>query len=122
MKIGDELVVPRGDAAEIFAENQTGKRKVVVIAREKGSKTLPFVFRAEGDALTTLGERVEVGSTVHADEARHWDALHTRYLTKRINHQDVYSNGVAECVKRILTPGQGLKLSDLRSQCQLRCG
>ena len=74
-----------------LAENQNGKRKVVVIAREKGGKTLPFVFKAEGDALATLGERIEVGSTVHADEARHWDALHSRYLTKRINHQESYS-------------------------------
>jgi len=53
------------------------------------------VFRAEGDALPTLGARIEVGSIVHADEARHWDALHTRYLTKRINHQDAYSDGEA---------------------------
>jgi ISXO2-like transposase domain len=78
-----------------LAENQTGKRQVVVIAREKGGKTLPFVFKSEGEALATLGERIEVGSTVHADEARHWDALHTRYLTKRINHQESYSDGEA---------------------------
>ena len=75
-----------------LAQHQTGKRKVVVIAREKGGKTLPFVFPTEGAALETLGERIEVGSTVHADEARHWDALHGRYLTKRINHQESYSD------------------------------
>ena len=74
-----------------LAVNQTGKRRVVVVAREKDGKTLSFVFKSEPEALTTLGERIEIGSTVHADEATHWDALHSRYLTKRINHQQAYS-------------------------------
>ena len=28
---------------------------------------------------------------VHADEAPHWDALHAKYATKRINHSEAYS-------------------------------
>src|SRR5262249_53205707 len=32
-----------------------------------------------------------LGSTVYADEASHWDELHARYLTKRINHSEAYS-------------------------------
>jgi transposase-like protein len=74
-----------------LAVNQTGKRRVVVVAREKNGKTLPFVFRTEPEALATLGQRIEVGSIIHADEAAHWDALHSRYLTMRINHQEAYS-------------------------------
>jgi hypothetical protein len=38
---------------------------------------------------------VDAGATVYADEAAHWDALHARYLTKRINHQQAYSDGEA---------------------------
>jgi transposase-like protein len=75
-----------------LAFNQTGKRRVVVIAREIAGKTLPFVFKSEPEALETLGQRIEVGSTVHADEATHWDALHSRYLTKRITHQESYND------------------------------
>ena len=75
-----------------LAINQNGKRRVVVIAREKDGKTLSFVFRSEAESLPTLGARIEVGSTVHADEASHWDALHSRYLTKRINHEHAYSD------------------------------
>jgi transposase-like protein len=75
-----------------LAINQTGKRRVVVIAREIAGKTLPFVFKSEPEALETLGQRIEVGSIVHADEATHWDALHSRYLTKRINHERAYSD------------------------------
>ena len=69
-----------------------GKRRVVVIAREKDGKPLPIVFKSEPEALETLGRRIEIGSFVHADEATHWDALHPRYLTKRINHEWAYSD------------------------------
>lgn len=75
-----------------LAVNQSGKRKVVVIAREKGGKTLPFVFRSEAASLPTLAKIIVPGSTVHADEAAHWDALHDRFLTKRINHEYAYSD------------------------------
>lgn len=70
-----------------LAVNQSGKRKVVVIAREKGGKTLPFVFKSEAASLPTLAKIIVPGSTVHADEAAHWDVLHDRFLTKRINHE-----------------------------------
>lgn len=66
--------------------NQSGKRRVVVVMRERGGKTLPFVFRSEDEAVPTIRQRVESGSTIYADEASCWDALHARYDTKRINH------------------------------------
>ena len=75
--------------------NQNGKRRVVVIARERDGKTLPFVFKSEAASLETLARASQPGSTVHADEATHWDALHSRYLTKRINHEEAYSDGEA---------------------------
>ncbi len=78
-----------GFAPATRALEPSGKRGVVVIAREKGGETLPFVFRSEPEALETPGKRIEVGSTVPA----RWDALHSRYLTKRINHQEAYSDG-----------------------------
>jgi len=77
------------------AQHQTGKRRVVVIARERDGKTLPFVFKSEAESLEILGKRIEIGSVVHADEATHWTPLHSRYLTLRINHQESYSNGEA---------------------------
>jgi ISXO2-like transposase domain/Transposase zinc-ribbon domain len=77
------------------AEHQTGKRRSVVVLRERNGKTLPFVFKSEDAALPTIRERIAIGSTIHADEAAHWDALHARYLTKRINHSESYSDGEA---------------------------
>lgn len=78
-----------------LAEHQTGKRKVVVVMRERNGKTLPFVAKSEDAAVPTIKERVKEGSTVYADEATHWDELHARYLTKRVNHSIEYSNGDA---------------------------
>jgi len=78
-----------------FVANQSGKRKVVVVMRERNGKTLSFVAPSEDQAVPTIRERVADGSTVHADEAVHWDQLHARYLTKRINHSLAYSDGDA---------------------------
>ena len=78
-----------------LAVNQNGKRRVVVIMRERNGRTLPFVFKSEGASVHTIAKHVELGSTVYADEAAHWDVLHTRYLTKRINHQESYSTDEA---------------------------
>ncbi|QLH37912.1 MAG: IS1595 family transposase [Defluviicoccus sp.] len=75
--------------------NQTGKRRVVVVMRERNGRTLPFVFKSEDASLPTIHDRVASGSTVHADEASHWDALHARYLTRRINHSQAYSSDEA---------------------------
>ena len=71
--------------------NQTGKRKVVVVIRERGGKTLPGVFRNEADALTFIRNRVAPETTLFADEAAGWNALHARYELHRINHQEAYS-------------------------------
>ncbi len=77
------------------AENQTGKRQVVVIARERGGRTLPFVVKHEHLAVPILEKRIKLDATIHADEAYGWDPLHTFYKIKRINHQEAYSDGEA---------------------------
>jgi transposase-like protein len=73
------------------AEEQTGKRQVVVVMRERKGKTLPFVYGKESDALPAIREHIPVGSIVHADEARGWDTLHAHYDMRRINHSAAFS-------------------------------
>jgi hypothetical protein len=75
-----------------LAKNQNGKRRVVVILRERRGQTLPFVFRFEDESLGIIHDRVKPGSTIYADEALGWDMLHARYLTKRINHSEAHSD------------------------------
>jgi transposase-like protein len=64
-----------------LASNQTGKRRVVIV-----SKT-------EYTSVASVASRIAPGSIVHADEASHWDILHSRFDTKRINHTLAYSDG-----------------------------
>lgn len=73
--------------------NQSGKRKAVVVIRERGKdgKTLPGVFRNEADALTFIRQNLAPETTLYADEAAAWNALHARYELHRINHQESYS-------------------------------
>ena len=74
-----------------LAKNQNGKRKVVVIVRERGGQSLPAVFRTEGAALSFIKARVAKGTVVHADEAASWEGLHGNFEMHRINHQEAYS-------------------------------
>jgi ISXO2-like transposase domain len=73
--------------------NQTGKRKVVVIIRERGGHTLPGVFRSEAEALSFIRTRIAPKTTLYADEAAGWNELHARFELHRINHQEAYSLG-----------------------------
>lgn len=72
-------------------DNQTGKRQVVVVMRERNGRTLPFICRSEDEAVPLVQKHVAAGSVIHADESPAWDALHAKYLTKRINHKQAYS-------------------------------
>jgi ISXO2-like transposase domain len=63
--------------------------------RERQGKTLTFVAKSEDASVPTIRERVEIGSTVYADDASHWNQLHARFLTKQIDHSVCYSDGEA---------------------------
>jgi len=74
-----------------FAQNQNGKRKVVIIIRERNGNSVPAVFGSESQAASFIKARIAKGTVVHADEAASWDNLHERFEMKRINHQEAYS-------------------------------
>jgi transposase-like protein len=78
-----------------LAKNQNGKRQVVIVIRERKGKTLTFVTKTESAAVALIPARVAPGTKIHADEASHWDALHARFETSRINHGECYSDGEA---------------------------
>ena len=52
-----------------LAVNQNGKRKVVVIVRERNGQSVPAVFRTEGQARSWIKARIAKGTVVNADEA-----------------------------------------------------
>ena len=71
--------------------HQTGKRQVVIAIRERGGRTLTFVRKTEAEGVALASQTIAKGSTVHADEASHWDKLAARFPIKRINHKVAYS-------------------------------
>lgn len=74
-----------------LAKHQTGKRRVVVVARERSGRTIALVTKSEAEGVEIVKRVVAPGSTIHADEATHWEQLHAHYETKRINHTVAYS-------------------------------
>lgn len=74
-----------------LARNQTGKRKVVIIIRERGGNSVPAVFRTEKEGQAFIRQRIAKGTIVNADEAGSWDELSERFEMRRINHEEAYS-------------------------------
>lgn len=78
-----------------LAVNQSGKRQVVVVGRERGGESITVVAKSEALGGEIVAARIHHMATVHADEASHWDDLHGKFDTRRINHSVEYSNGYA---------------------------
>lgn len=74
-----------------LSENRTGKRKSVVVIRERNGDTLPGVFPTESRAVSWIKSRVETGTVLYADEQSGWNDLHARFDMKRINHAEGYA-------------------------------
>ena len=73
-------------------EHQNGRRRVVVVMRERLGRTLPVVTMAEADGVALVHENVDRMATLSADEASHWDMLHAGWSVDRVNHSEVYSD------------------------------
>jgi transposase-like protein len=76
-------------------ENRSGKRKCVVVMRERNGRALPYVCESEDEAVPAILARVERGATIHADEGSGWDVLHGTYKAHRINHSIAFSDNGA---------------------------
>jgi hypothetical protein len=74
-----------------LAEEQTGKRQVVVVAREVRGRTLPFIVARESDAVPLIRQHVASGTIIHAHESNAWERLHASYDTRRVNHSQEYA-------------------------------
>lgn len=72
-------------------ENQTGKRRVVIVLRERKGRTLPFVAKQEAEGVELAKANIDRMASISADEASHWDLLHAAWPVERINHSVAYS-------------------------------
>ncbi|MEO1678726.1 MAG: IS1595 family transposase [Pseudomonadota bacterium] len=71
--------------------NLSGKRRVVVVLRQRGGRTLARSFLREAQGVEFARERIASGASVSADEGPHWDLLDPDFEMRRINHSDAYS-------------------------------
>lgn len=72
-------------------ENQSGKRRCVVVVRERRGNTTPMVFKTEAEATRWIARKVDGDTVIHADEAPSWNPLHARFDVRRIDHSVGYS-------------------------------
>lgn len=79
-----------------LAENQTGKRQVVVAMRERKGRTRAYVVQSEAQGVALAKKHIAPGSTIAADEARHWDQLAARYPIERVDHSKEYRGPLGE--------------------------
>jgi ribosomal protein L37AE/L43A len=79
------------------ADMQTGKRQVVVVAREVMGRTRPFVVARESEAVPLIRQHVASGSIIHADESNAWERLHASYDMRRQPLDRVCRRGRREC-------------------------
>ncbi len=76
-------------------KNRSSKRRVVIVLRQRGGRTLTRSFLREAEGVEFANARVEPGSILSADEVAHWDLLASGFELKRVNHSEAYSeNGV----------------------------
>jgi hypothetical protein len=90
-----------------LAVNQNGKRRAVVVIRERDGRTLTQVFKTEAASTSFIKSRIAKGTEVTADESGAWNELHASFEMKRINHDFAYShdgactNGAEEFFSRL---------------------
>lgn len=72
-------------------ENRTGKRRCVVVVRERNGRSVARSFATEDAATGFIRTHVGRGGIMHADEASSWNRLHAHYDVRRVNHIHGYS-------------------------------
>jgi len=89
-----------------LTENQNPNKRCIITFRERGeegaAKTKTFVVKSENQAdINKLAEdNIDDQATIHADDAKCYDALHAKFAMKRVNHQERYKGENGECTNQ----------------------
>lgn len=74
-----------------LAENQSGKKKIVVALRERKGRTLVQVFRSEAESIRFIRSRLDAGTILHTDAAGAWNQLAAYFDHKVVDHDAAFS-------------------------------
>jgi transposase-like protein len=91
---------PVNRKADRRQQRDDSKRQVVVIARERRGRAIPWVVAREGAAVPMIRQHVASGTTVHADESGEWNILHASYPMKRVNHSVEFKSDDGGCTNQ----------------------
>ncbi|MDP1544392.1 MAG: IS1595 family transposase [Anaerolineales bacterium] len=91
-----------------LVENQNPNKRCIITIRERGeegegaAKTKTFVVKSENQAdIKKLAiQHIDGMATIHADDAKCYDALHAKFDMKRVNHQEHYKGDNGECTNQ----------------------
>ena len=73
--------------------HKSGKRRSVIVARERKGRTITGVFKSERHSTDFVISSVKDGSVVYTDESPAWEPIRDYFLTYSINHQEAYAIG-----------------------------
>lgn len=90
----------KSDGREFLAATQRNLT-LEEAASAAGIQWFQYEIRRLDREAAPLNGAIEPGSTVYADEAAHWDVMHARYETKRINHSEAYSDGAGTSTNQV---------------------
>lgn len=96
-----------------LVEEQTGKRLVVVVVRQRGGRTVTCVFKRESEGVALARARVTMPATIHADEARGWDTLHANFDMRRVNHSVEFMSKEGACTNQAESYFSRLRRSEI---------
>lgn len=74
-----------------YKKKHFDNKRVIIVARQRGGRTVPFVGYRESDALRDVARVVKEGATLYADEARAWDRLSRIFSILRVKHKSAFS-------------------------------
>ncbi len=81
----------RAPGEKRWSVKHTEQRRVIVVAKARFGRTVPFVGGKESDALADIARVVQPGSIIQADGARAWDNLARLFDMMRIEHSYAFS-------------------------------
>jgi transposase-like protein len=84
-----------GGSFKRYTIKKVENRRVIVVAKQRGGRTVPFIVDKESGAIEGICNTVDDGSIIQADGAGAWDSLNTLFDMMRVEHLYAFSANMA---------------------------
>lgn len=79
---------------------EDAKKQVVVVARERQGRAIPWIVPSEGAAVPLIRQAIHRDTIVHADESGEWNILHASFAMMRVNHSVEFISAAGACTNQ----------------------